>query len=160
MKTKICLLVLLFFYLNLSAQWQQEWNSPSISSLLYSGWIAFSEDGEDWDYKYYLIDEASMKIMNSYYSSTVLYQYNFTDAEIFGGYQIYSLGVDSISQTDKFCSKKITLHFITLILLFGMLTVKEFWNALSPYGIIPILLITIMRYIIPGYRLLFYLMEK
>lgn len=94
MKTKICLLVLLFFYLNLSAQWQQEWNSPSISSLLYSGWIAFSEDGEDWDYKYYLIDEASMKIMNSYYSSTVLYQYNFTDAEIFGGYQIYSLGVD------------------------------------------------------------------
>ncbi|MDZ7764346.1 MAG: hypothetical protein U5K00_07945 [Melioribacteraceae bacterium] len=95
MKKLIFSLLLVFtVLLNSNAQWQQEWSSPSISGLLYSGWIALQQNDAEWDYKYYVIDGESFTIMNNYYSSTSLYQYNFTQAEILGGYMIYSLGVD------------------------------------------------------------------
>jgi hypothetical protein len=80
--------------LNIRAQWQQEWTSASASSLVYGGWIAFTELNDEWEYKYYIIDESTLKIMNGPYSSTPLYQYALTEAEKLAGYQIYSLGVD------------------------------------------------------------------
>ena len=93
-KTFLYLLLVIGLYFNTTAQWQQEWSSSSTSVYFYSGWIAFSEIGGECDYKFYLIDESTFKIMDSYYSSTPQYQYNFTAAEIQAEYLIYSLGVD------------------------------------------------------------------
>lgn len=95
MNKKIIYFLFLFMTcLNISAQWQQEWTSPSSSSLLYSGWIGLELNGSEWDYKYYIINGSSFVIMDNYYSSTPLYQYSFTQAEILAEYMIYSLGVD------------------------------------------------------------------
>jgi len=86
--------IVVSLYSNTTAQWQQEWSSNSTSVYFFSGWVAFSEIGGEWDYKFYLIDETTFKIMDSYYSSTPQYQYNFTPEEIQAECLVYSLGVD------------------------------------------------------------------
>lgn len=93
---KIVEYLILFLGISISsfAQWQQEWSSNATSVYYYSGWIAFSEIVGEWDYKFYVIDENSFKIMDSHYSTSPQYQYIFTPEEIQAEYSVYSLGID------------------------------------------------------------------
>ncbi|MFH0734477.1 MAG: T9SS type A sorting domain-containing protein [bacterium] len=93
-RISILLIVLTFIYINVKAQWQTEWSSPSISGAFVSGWINFEISGNTWVNKMYLIDANTFQIMESIYSTTPKYSYNFTQAEKDAGYLIYSLQTD------------------------------------------------------------------
>ncbi len=76
------------------AQWTNKWSSSEINSSYASGWVAFQKSGGKWINKFYTIDASSIKIMDSQFSETSLYVYNFTSAEQTAGNQIYSVGAD------------------------------------------------------------------
>jgi len=76
------------------SQWSSKWSSSDINSANASGWISFQNDGGTWINRFYLIDATSIKIMDSEFSESPLYTYNFTAEEQTAGNQIYSLGED------------------------------------------------------------------
>ncbi len=76
------------------SQWSSKWASSNINSADASGWMSFQKEGSDWINRFYLIDDSSIKIMDSEFSESPLYTYNFTVEELTAGNQIYSLGKD------------------------------------------------------------------
>ena len=95
MKKLISVMILFFvFSFNISGQWTNEWVSPVINSTNYSGWLNFQRSGNEWLNKYYVINETTLSIMNSEYSSSILYSYTFSSPELLGGRQVYSLQAD------------------------------------------------------------------
>lgn len=76
------------------SQWSSKWTSSDIASANASGWVSFQNDGSNWINRFYVIDGTSINIMDSEFSESPLYVYNFTAEEITAGNQIYSVGED------------------------------------------------------------------
>ena len=70
-----------FISININAQWQTEWSSPTISGSFVSGWINFEYSGDKWVNRMYNIDVNTFQIMESVYNTTPKYTYTFTQAE-------------------------------------------------------------------------------
>lgn len=93
MKKYLLPLVLLFSF-SLFPQFQLQWTSPGFSYSKLSGWMDFEKQGDKWLKRLYTIDSVRFDVMQSGYSGTPEYSYNFTAPEILAGAQLYSLQED------------------------------------------------------------------
>lgn len=88
------LLILLFFFLiPVSAQWQNSFNSEPFAYEKLSGWVNFTKSSDKWIKKMYSLDSLRFQVMNDG-SSTPQFTYNFSAAERLAGMQLYSTGYD------------------------------------------------------------------
>ena len=76
------------------AQWTSEWTSSSLSGAATSGWFGFRQTGTEWEYRFFVVDTVSFRVMAGEYSNAPQYTYTFNAAERFAGASIYSLGTD------------------------------------------------------------------
>jgi len=86
--------IMIIFNYSLNAQWSSEWSSPEIESTSAAGWLSFEKNGDEWNFRYFIVDATEFQIMNSTYSATAEYTYTFTSAEQLAGNQIYSVVED------------------------------------------------------------------
>lgn len=94
---RVVLYLIFSFFLfsnNLFSQWQQTWNSSSISGTVLSGWLSFEKTGDSWKNRIYLLDAEKFQIMTGGLNLTPQFSYTFTAEEIAAGYQLYSLATD------------------------------------------------------------------
>ncbi len=80
--------------MNVSAQWNQEFQISNFDSSRVAGWVPFKKLGDKWEYRFYTLDTSKFEIYSSHYGGTVQYSYNFTAEEKAAGNLLYSVGVD------------------------------------------------------------------
>ncbi|MBL0061553.1 MAG: hypothetical protein IPP40_08745 [bacterium] len=76
------------------AQFTFQWTSPAVLSAELSGWFAYQENGDSWDYRFYTLTSTQFKVMTGPQSDTPEHIYTFTGPEIAAGNSFYSLQVD------------------------------------------------------------------
>jgi hypothetical protein len=95
MKTFVLVLSILVISIQeINSQWNVEYTSIPIDSTVYSGWMNFKKEGDNWDNRFYYLNATSFNVMSADYSNAVEYSYTFTQPEISAGYYLYSLRVD------------------------------------------------------------------
>ena len=76
------------------AQWTSEWTSGNLADTAASGWFGFRQTGTDWEYRFFVVDTVSFRVMSGEYSNAPQYTYTFNAAERLAGASMYSLGTD------------------------------------------------------------------
>lgn len=88
------LFIIIFSSLNVSAQWNQEFQINNFDSSRVAGWVPFKKLGDKWEYRFYTLDTTKFEVYSSHYGGTVQYSYSFTAEEKAAGNLLYSVGVD------------------------------------------------------------------
>ena len=82
------------FTTSLFGQWNLKWYSNATGIVNISGFVNFQKSGSNWNTRYYLIDSLKIQVMQSTFSNSPQYTYNFSAAEKLAQAQVYSIGLD------------------------------------------------------------------
>ncbi len=93
---KILLITITIILLSttLKGQWANKWESATLTTGVVSGWVAFKQNGDQWEERFYEINATSFIVYSGQFSNNSNYTYNFTAEEQTAGNQIYSVGYD------------------------------------------------------------------
>jgi hypothetical protein len=92
--TLILCVIIVHFTPTAYAQWSNIWSGPATNYQNVSGWLKFSTTGVGNEWRFYILDTLSFRIMTSTLSSTPEYTYTFSPAERYAGEEIYSFDLD------------------------------------------------------------------
>lgn len=90
----IALLIMTLSIVNVSAQWNLEYQVNNFDVNRVAGWVPIKKLGDKWEYRFYILDTNKFEIYNNHYGGGVQYTYNFTAEEKAAGNLLYSVGTD------------------------------------------------------------------
>lgn len=90
----IALLIMTLSIVNVSAQWNLEYQVNNFDANRVASWVPFKKLGDKWEYRFYILDTNKFEIYNNHYGGGVQYTYNFTAEEKAAGNLLYSVGTD------------------------------------------------------------------